>query len=1148
MLAKSRYFTRNDWLAFWMTTLLAFGVYAYTLAPNVTMEDSGEFLTAAYHWGVPHPPGYPIWTISINLFERLIPYGNAAWRGNLMSACYGALAAGMLAMIGCKLAARMLAADGMKEFYVSTAAQRGLSLAAGMVGGLVFAFIDTVWAQAVITEVYTLNTFFFTLLCLLVMRWVDAPHQWRWPALIAFFFGLGLTNHQTLLVSVLAFLFATYCADRVLYRHVALLGAIVSGIVAWEGNFRFLWVPSAGLLTHYVFLMVDEKDTVNMRSLFTALSSLLIGVCMLIGLHLWRPEGEDLTAWLYGGSVLAAFAAFTLCYFVISYFTSGAVTRRQILPFVVGALGLLFSGAWWLYVREFKPGTAHSVWHAGLVLLGIFLFLLGYCAVAYLAYRNQSVATVGPFILCALMFLAGCSVYLYMPLSAATNPPMNWGYTNTVEGFRHHILREQYEPMRTGRDWSTLVDQYAQFFDDLRENFTLPLTFLAVLPLFFIFRMENREKNYLAFTILCFFSMGFVLVYLLNPKFDEQSRFINRVFYSLAHGVYALWIGLGAILLPILSQRVRKLWQVGAFTLVMALLTLFGYWLEARWIIGTGALCGAGLYFLGLALLQRLSGPFGSPSAGNGAPSADRSSACASRPHGPVLIALYMLPLMPLTVNWPDANMRGHDFGWRYGHAMLKDLDRNAVVYGGTDPGRFVPTYMIFVESFQPKQWRKDPAFDRRDLYIITQNALADQTYMRYIRGHYDANRPKMDRWYHRWLGRDELYPQEPLRLPNEEEFDAIFNQVVERYRNVPSGGISFQKDAEGRMRATVQGLEGVFAINGEVARWIFEQNKAKHTFYVEESYPIFWMYPYLEPCGLIMKLNPEPLPKLDPALVQRDSVYWGKMGADLLSDPAFCNDTVARRSFSKLRSSIAGIYTYRQMFPEAEKVLLQALDLCPSSGEARVRLIELYLTEQRFDDAMRVCQEWVNLDPLNPSVYQVEQRVDQAKSFAAKETELSALYESNQDDPNLVFQYAAVLRDCGKTPAADKVLDVFLDRKEFDIMWWQKAIDDFAAKLGRKDRVEQLLSRLTLRDPKNALAWYSLALMQVLRGESAGALANLEQALRLDTNLCDKVRQENNFKSLQPLEQFQRLIRGEFTTRSTNEARAAVPRKKRKN
>ena len=79
----------------------------------------------------------------------------------------------------------------------------------------------------------------------------------------------------------------------------------------------------------------------------------------------------------------------------------------------------------------------------------------------------------------------------------------------------------------------------------------------------------------------------------------------------------------------------------------------------------------------------------------------------------------------------------------------------------------------------------------------------------------------------------------------------------------------------------SVHGVGGVMKINGILCRWIFDKNKDKHAFYVEESYVIPWMYPYLEPYGIIMKINHDPLPTpvQDPALwkkiVDRDNTVF---------------------------------------------------------------------------------------------------------------------------------------------------------------------------------------------------------------------------------------------------------------------------------
>ena len=90
-------FQRQDWAAFAITTLITLMGYLWTLAPDVTLEDSGELAVASYYAGVPHPPGYPVWTIYSWLFTVLLPFSNIAWRVAVSSAVTAALSSGILA-------------------------------------------------------------------------------------------------------------------------------------------------------------------------------------------------------------------------------------------------------------------------------------------------------------------------------------------------------------------------------------------------------------------------------------------------------------------------------------------------------------------------------------------------------------------------------------------------------------------------------------------------------------------------------------------------------------------------------------------------------------------------------------------------------------------------------------------------------------------------------------------------------------------------------------------------------------------------------------------------------------------------------------------------------------------------------------------
>ncbi|MFM8231440.1 MAG: protein O-mannosyl-transferase family, partial [Chthoniobacterales bacterium] len=85
---SSPLFARPDWVSAAVTAVISGAVYFYTAMPNVGLLDSGEFVVAAQHFGVPHPTGYPLWTLLTWLFQ-LLPIGNAAWEVNLFSGLCG---------------------------------------------------------------------------------------------------------------------------------------------------------------------------------------------------------------------------------------------------------------------------------------------------------------------------------------------------------------------------------------------------------------------------------------------------------------------------------------------------------------------------------------------------------------------------------------------------------------------------------------------------------------------------------------------------------------------------------------------------------------------------------------------------------------------------------------------------------------------------------------------------------------------------------------------------------------------------------------------------------------------------------------------------------------------------------------------------
>ena len=160
--------------------LFVFVLYLGTLAPTIltydrpTMLDSAMLQMQVAVLGITHPTGYPTYLMLTHLFTYL-PFGDVAYRVNLGSAAYAALAT--LAVYGAGLLLSRRAG-------------------AAAVGALAFGLGGTLWSQAVIAEVYTLNALTVALVVVALLMWRERRRD-RYLLLAAFLCGLALTNHMT---------------------------------------------------------------------------------------------------------------------------------------------------------------------------------------------------------------------------------------------------------------------------------------------------------------------------------------------------------------------------------------------------------------------------------------------------------------------------------------------------------------------------------------------------------------------------------------------------------------------------------------------------------------------------------------------------------------------------------------------------------------------------------------------------------------------------------------------------------------------------------------------------------------------------------------------------------------------------------------
>src|SRR5881392_181008 len=96
--ARTISFSRAELFCAGIVFLATLLLYIWTLAPTVTLTDSGELIVVARGLGVAHPPGFPLWIILAHL-ASLVPLGNVAMRINFSSALFAALASAMLTLV-----------------------------------------------------------------------------------------------------------------------------------------------------------------------------------------------------------------------------------------------------------------------------------------------------------------------------------------------------------------------------------------------------------------------------------------------------------------------------------------------------------------------------------------------------------------------------------------------------------------------------------------------------------------------------------------------------------------------------------------------------------------------------------------------------------------------------------------------------------------------------------------------------------------------------------------------------------------------------------------------------------------------------------------------------------------------------------------
>ena len=171
--------------------------YIWTLAPTVTFWDAGEFIAAAKILGIPHPPGTPLFVMMAHVWANLLPFGEFAWRTNLLSAVLSAAGAGFWFLVAHEVISRAARDLDTKLAVI-------LSYGGAAAGSFAAAFAFTTWQNSNETEVYMVATLTIAMVSWLALRWRQARGAPRAPQLlllIIYLGGLSIGNHLLALLA-----------------------------------------------------------------------------------------------------------------------------------------------------------------------------------------------------------------------------------------------------------------------------------------------------------------------------------------------------------------------------------------------------------------------------------------------------------------------------------------------------------------------------------------------------------------------------------------------------------------------------------------------------------------------------------------------------------------------------------------------------------------------------------------------------------------------------------------------------------------------------------------------------------------------------------------------------------------------------------
>ena len=526
-------------LVFGAVVAVVLVVYFYSAAPTAAFWDCGELISASYVYGVPHPPGTPLFVTLGRIFSMLPVASEVAFRVTLIPVLFGAFSCGLIYLLVIELI----------SFYANPERRhdKWLPHVAGVFAALACAFAFSFWDNSVEAEVYGPCVVVALSVLYMALKWRDqlqrlgGDNRLILGAIFLLFLSTGI--HFTPMMTVFAVLVFALVVDR-----ESVLQLRIFELVA--GYLVILTMAETGLSVG-TFIAVP----------------LMLGATWL-GIRAMERSTRTI-------SVFYGLALFFLV-FVIAYVAAGNKIMDDTVLFLASPTVALIER-----------------WVQSPVLL--IALAAAYAGYLYWLHRQGRLSLKYVGFMLGLVFLAG-TVQFIMLIRASHAPMINEADPSNWRDFVSVLKREQYDPMKllprktqflTEDDWrmdrnprfSVLVAYFEQVkfylryffwqwgnerFFDIFLHIRWQALFGLVPPLLGLWGMWHqfkKEKRSFVLIFVAFLVASVGLITYLNLKYSPsdprsgdpaQGRLgylevrERDYFYAFSFVFYTIFVGVGA--------------------------------------------------------------------------------------------------------------------------------------------------------------------------------------------------------------------------------------------------------------------------------------------------------------------------------------------------------------------------------------------------------------------------------------------------------------------------------------------------------------------------------------------------------------------------------------------------------------------------